>query len=106
MGFNRRQFTAGAGLLVLSAGLPRPAIAQAAAKVVIIGGGPGGAMAANQIKSADPAIEVTLIEPKEAFTSCFYSNLFIGGFRSFASITHTYDGLVRRGIRVVHPAST
>lgn len=106
MSFNRRQFTAGAGLIVLSAGLPRPAIAQAAAKVVIIGGGPGGATVANQIKSADPAIEVTLIEPKEAFTSCFYSNLFIGGFRSFASITHTYDGLVRRGIRVVHDTAT
>jgi len=102
MSFNRRQFTAGAGLMVLSAGLARPSLAQGAPKVVIIGGGPGGATVANQIKSADPAIEVTLIEPKEAFTTCFYSNLFIGGFRSFASITHSYDGLVRRGIRVVH----
>ncbi len=88
--------------MVLSAGLARPSLAQGAPKVVIIGGGPGGATVANQIKSADPAIEVTLIEPKEAFTTCFYSNLFIGGFRSFASITHSYDGLVRRGIRVVH----
>ncbi len=104
---NRREFAAGAGLLAVTAvGLVRPALAQGAAKVVIIGGGPGGATVANRIKSADPAIDITLIEPKEAFTTCFYSNLFIGGFRSFASITHTYDGLKKRGIKVVSDAAT
>lgn len=106
MSLNRREFSARAGLLAFSLGLPGPALAQGAAKVVIIGGGPGGATAANQIKSAEPGFEVTLIEPKEAFTTCFYSNLFIGGFRSFASITHTYDGLKKRGIRVVTDMAT
>lgn len=101
-GINRREFAAGAGLLAVTAtAFGRPALAQGAAKVVIIGGGPGGATVANRIKSSDPAIDITLIEPKDAFTTCFYSNLFIGGFRSFASITHTYDGLKKRGIKVV-----
>lgn len=103
---NRREFSAAAGLLLLSAGLPRPALAQGVAKVVIIGGGPGGATAANQIKTLDPAIDITLIEPKEAFTTCFYSNLFIGGFRTFQSITHNYDGLKKRGIKVVSDMAT
>lgn len=106
MSVNRREFTAAAGLFVIAAGLPRPALAQGAAKVVIIGGGPGGATAANQIKNLDPAIDVTLIEPKEAFTTCFYSNLFIGGFRTFQSITHTYEGLKKRGIKVVTDAAS
>lgn len=101
MTLNRREFTAGSGSLALSLVLARPALAQGAAKVVVIGGGPGGATAANQLKTLDPGLDVTLIEPKEAFTTCFYSNLFIGGFRSFQSITHTYDGLKKRGIRVV-----
>lgn len=103
---NRREFTAAAGLLALSAGLSRPALAQGAARVVVIGGGPGGATAANQIKTLDAAIDVTLIEPKETFTTCFYSNLFIGGFRSFQSITHNYEGLKKRGIKVVSDAAT
>ena len=107
MRINRRDFTAGAGLIAVSAAvLTRPALAQGAAKVVIIGGGPGGATVANKIKTADPAIDVTLIEPKEAYTTCFYSNLFIGGFRSFASITHTYEGLKKRGIKVVTDTAT
>lgn len=101
MKITRRDFTAGAGLLALAAGLPRPALAQGAARVVIIGGGPGGATVANQIKTLEPNIDVSLIEPKELFTTCFYSNLFIGGFRSFQSITHNYDGLKRRGIKVI-----
>lgn len=101
MKINRREFAAGAGLILAGAALPRPAIAQGPARVVIIGGGPGGATVANGIKLAAPDIDVTLIEPKQAFTTCFYSNLYIGGFRSFQSITHTYDGLKQRGIRVI-----
>jgi len=108
MKLNRREFSTaaiGAGL-AFAAGLPRPAVAAGGAKVVIIGGGPGGATVANRIRIAEPAIEITLVEPKEAFTTCFYSNLFIGGFRSFDSITHTYDGLKKRGIKVVSDTAT
>ena len=76
------------------------------AKVVIIGGGPGGAAVANRLKSADAALDVTLIEPKDKYTTCFYSNLYLGGFRSFRSITHDYEGVKKRGITVVTDTAT
>ena len=100
----RRSFNLAASGAVLSAAtglLARPALAAGAAKIVIIGGGPGGATAANRLLAGNPQLDITLIEPKETYTTCFYSNLFIGGFRPFASLNHTYDGLKKRGIKVL-----
>lgn len=101
---SRRQLgglAAGAGALALTGLRQAPAFAQSAAKIVIIGGGPGGATVANRLKAADPNLDITLIEPKETYTTCFYSNLYLGGFRSFQSITHNYEGIKKRGIKVV-----
>jgi NADPH-dependent 2,4-dienoyl-CoA reductase/sulfur reductase-like enzyme len=67
-----------------------PAFAQAKPRVVIIGGGPGGATVAKYV-AKDGGIDVTLVEPLRRFTTCFHSNLYLGGFRSFDSITHSYD---------------
>ena len=104
----RREFallTAGASLAAAS-GLPRPALAAGPAKIVIIGGGPGGAAVANRLKTASPGLDITLIEPKEKYTTCIRSNLYLGGFRSFKSITHDYAGVKRRGINVVTDTAT
>jgi sulfide dehydrogenase [flavocytochrome c] flavoprotein chain len=101
---SRRDFNKlalGAGFLTATGLIMRPALAAGAAKIVIIGGGPGGATVANRLIAANPALDITLIEPKENYTTCFYSNLFLGGFRTFQSITHTYDGVKKRGIKVV-----
>ncbi len=107
MSVTRREFSvAAAGLLAGAAALGRPSWAQEAAKVVIIGGGPGGATVANRLRASDPALDITLIEPKDAYTTCFYSNLYIGGFRSFASITHSYEGLRKNGIKIVSDIAT
>ena len=107
MRITRREFTvAAAGLLAGTTSLARPSLAQGAAKVVIIGGGPGGATVANRLRASDPALDVTLIEPKDAYTTCFYSNHYIGGFRSFASITHGYEGLKKNGIKIVADMAT
>ncbi len=103
----RRQLTG--GMLALSLGVivrPRQLSAAARARLVVIGGGPGGATAAVSVKRAAPDIDVTLIEPQRHYTSCFYSNHFIGGIRSFASITNTYEGLAGLGINVVHERAT
>jgi sulfide dehydrogenase [flavocytochrome c] flavoprotein chain len=54
----------------------------------------------------DPSIEVVLIEPNEAFVSCPLSNMVLGGFRTLADITVPYDGLARRGVRVVRDFAT
>jgi sulfide dehydrogenase [flavocytochrome c] flavoprotein chain len=79
------------------------AYGKAKPHVVVIGGGPGGATAARYIANdAQGAIDVTLIEPQKQFTTCFFSNHYLGGFRSFASITHGYGKLRRAGVRVIH----
>ena len=72
------------------------------ARVVVVGGGYGGATAAKYVALADPGIEVTLVEPVEAFVSCPLSNLVVGGSRTMADITRSYAGLARRGVRVVN----
>jgi sulfide dehydrogenase [flavocytochrome c] flavoprotein subunit len=70
--------------------------------VVVIGGGAGGATVAHLLKRREQNVQVRLIEPQRQYTTCFFSNLFLGGFRTFESITHSYDGLRRLGIDVVH----
>lgn len=98
----RRQFGGLAAGAVAFSGVRRaPAFAQAAAKIVVIGGGPGGATVANRLNAAGAGLDVTLVEPKETYTTCFYSNLYLGGFRSFQSLTHNYEGIKKRGIKVV-----
>jgi sulfide dehydrogenase [flavocytochrome c] flavoprotein subunit len=102
--FTRRRFTALAGASLAAAPLCAPrALGQAKPKLVVIGGGPGGGTLARYVnKGAAGAIDVTLVEPMKNFTTCFFSNLYVGGFRSFDSITHGYDKVARAGVRVVH----
>ncbi|MCO5133136.1 MAG: NAD(P)/FAD-dependent oxidoreductase [Phyllobacteriaceae bacterium] len=91
---NRRQFSTLLGAGAASLSLPYYARAQAKPRVVVIGGGAGGATAARYIaKDSEGAIDVTLIDDSETFTTCFFSNLYLGGFRDFGSITHGYDKL-------------
>lgn len=73
-------------------------------KAVIVGGGAGGATAARYIaKDSAGEIDVTLIEPTRAYYSCFFSNLYIGGFRDFRSLAHSYGRLAADyGVNVVH----
>ncbi len=104
---DRRQLTA--GLASLSLGLmvgPSHARSAERGRVAIIGGGPAGATVAVTLKRAVPDLSVTLIEPQRKYTSCFYSNHFIGGFLPFGRITNNYDGLVALGINVIHERAT
>jgi NADPH-dependent 2,4-dienoyl-CoA reductase/sulfur reductase-like enzyme len=73
-------------------------------KVVVIGGGAGGATAAKYIaKDSKGAIDVTLVEASKKYYTCFYSNLYLGDFRSYDSIGHSYDKLSsNHGVNVVH----
>jgi sulfide dehydrogenase [flavocytochrome c] flavoprotein chain len=105
----RREFAliaAGASAAAAASDLIRPAYGAGPAKIVIVGGGPGGASVASRLKAADASLDVTLIEPKDKYTTCFYSNLYIGGFRSFKSITHDYEGVKKRGITVISDTAT
>ncbi len=104
MKLNRRQFNALLATGAATAIAPLPLMGQAKPKVVVIGGGAGGATAARYLaKDGKGEIDVTLIENSKTYTTCFYSNLYFGGFRSFESITHSYDTLASDfGVKVVH----
>ena len=78
------------------------------AKVVVVGGGYGGATAAKYLREwSDGRIDVTLVEPNEAFVSCPLSNLVLGGSRQMADITTPYANLARRhGVKLVRDTAT
>ena len=105
MKLNRRHFlgtgAAAAATLqapfVMAAGHSRP-------RVIVIGGGAGGATAARYIaKDSEGAVDVTLIEPSRTYFTCFFSNLYIGGFKDIDDLGHTYGTLAAKyGINVVH----
>ena len=101
---NRRTFLGGAGTLAATTTFPLPALAQAKPRLVVIGGGPGGATLAKYVaRDAKGAIEVTLVEPSRRYTTCFHSNFYLAGFGSWESITHSYEALAARyGVRLVH----
>lgn len=102
----RRKFAAFGGAALLTPLFAPMALGQGKPKVVVIGGGPGGGTLARYLaKDSAGAIDVTLIEPQKTFTTCFFSNLYVGGFRDYKSLTHTYDKVRRSGVKVVHQAA-
>ena len=105
--FTRRKFLQVAGGAVAVSSIGFPAIVGAASKkVVIVGGGVGGATTAKYIRMADPSIDVTLIEPNTEYFTCFLSNEVLSGHRQMESIRVTYDGLKGHGVNVVHDTVT
>jgi sulfite dehydrogenase len=75
--------------------------APSKARVVVIGGGFGGATAAKYIRLWDPSVDVVLIERESAFVSCPISNLVLAGYSGMQDITTGYGGLERHGVQVV-----
>ncbi len=89
----RREVTAG---LVASAaaGISAPAIAQAKPRIVVVGGGAGGASAVRRLsQKAGNKLAITLVEPKTVYTTCFYSNLYLGGIQSLDTLQFNYSTL-------------
>lgn len=99
----RRDFLKLAGALSVT-GCATPAASKA--RVVVVGAGYGGATAAKYLRLWEPAVEVVLVERLDSFTSCPISNLVLGGSRSMDDIRRGYDGLRRRGVRVVRDEVT
>ena len=96
-----------AGVLGLTAGCASTG-GGTGPKVVVVGGGYGGATAAKYVRLwSDYRIDVTLVEPNAAFVSCPISNLVLGGSKTMADITTPYDNLTRRhGVRMVRDSVT
>ena len=106
----RREFlryagAAGAASAFAFAGFVPPAFA-AGAKVVVIGGGFGGTAAARYVKAWAPKAEVILIEPSKNYITCPFSNYVLGGFNTMDKITHSYDGVLKAGVKIVEGMAT
>jgi sulfide dehydrogenase [flavocytochrome c] flavoprotein subunit len=104
----RRDFlkVSGIGVTLLGTGGVRSFAAEAKRRVVVIGGGWGGATAAKYVRLSDSSIEVTLLEPNREFISCPFSNLVLSGVESLKNLTVSYDGLRKRGVRIRHEAAS
>ncbi len=77
--------------------------AKPIARVVVIGGGYGGATAAKYIRTwSGGAIEVFLVERNTQFVSCPLSNLVLGGTRKIEDITIGYGGLREHGVQILN----
>jgi sulfide dehydrogenase [flavocytochrome c] flavoprotein subunit len=92
----RRRTLLAAGAATLAA--PSLARAQGAGRVVVIGGGFGGATAARTLKKLNPALTVTLVEPNPVFTACPFSNGVLGGLRTIEQQQFTYDNVAKSGV--------
>ena len=106
---DRRDFLRSAAALGLlgASGCATTAVPDKA-RVVVVGGGYGGATAARYVRLfSDHRIEVVLVEARPAFVSCPLSNLVIGGSRRVADLTVSYGALARRhGVTVVQDTVT
>jgi len=105
----RREFLKTVGALSTVAAIPGCATTSgASAKVVVVGGGYGGATAAKYIRMwSEGRIDVTLVEPSAEFVSCPLSNLVLGGSKALADITVSYDRLSRQqGVQLIRDTAT
>ncbi|MGP9821185.1 FCSD flavin-binding domain-containing protein [Salinarimonas sp. NSM] len=112
MSFTRRDVIKAGAVAAAAAALPfglaATSIAQGARpRLVVIGGGPGGATLAKYVaRDSQGAVDVTLVEPKERFATCFHSNLYLGDFKGWDEINHGYEQLTQAyGVKHVRQAA-
>jgi sulfide dehydrogenase [flavocytochrome c] flavoprotein subunit len=102
----RRNVVRGFAAAAASFVLPCPSYAQAAARIVVIGGGFGGASCARALRKVDSRLRVTLIEPNRVFTACPFSNEVIAGLREIEAQQFGYEKITANGVTVVAQAAT
>jgi sulfide dehydrogenase [flavocytochrome c] flavoprotein subunit len=100
----RREFiqTSGIGIALLGASRFSAFAAESRRRVIVIGGGWGGATAAKYLRLSDASVEVTLLEPNNEFISCPFSNLVLAGVENLKNLTMNYNGLRKHGISIRH----
>ncbi len=102
----RRNVVGGIAASAVPLAFLRPSYAQSAARIVVIGGGFGGASCAGALKRLEPKFEVTLVEPNRTFTACPFSNEVIAGLREIDAQQFTYERIAAAGVTVVAQAAT
>jgi len=101
----RRDAVRGIAAVGLASAFPAPSIAQAAARVTVIGGGFGGASCARALKRMDAGLQVTLVEANRFFVCCPFSNEVIAGLRELEAQQFGYDRIAAEGVTVVASAA-
>jgi NADPH-dependent 2,4-dienoyl-CoA reductase/sulfur reductase-like enzyme len=101
----RRNVVRGIAASAASLTFPCPSIAQAAARVAVVGGGFGGASCARALRRIDPKLQVTLIEPNRTFTACPFSNEVIAGLRGIEAQQFSYDRIIAEGVTIIAQAA-
>lgn len=81
-----------------------PARSQSPARILVIGGGFGGASCARALRAG--GLDVTLVEPKTVYTACPLSNEVIAGLRDLTAQQFSYAALAGTGIRIVRDSAT
>lgn len=96
------------GITAATATLARPSVlrAQSTGRVVVVGGGFGGAACARALKRAQRDLQVILIEPNAIFTSCPFSNEVIAGLRDIEAQQFRHDKLADEGVTLINQAVT
>lgn len=96
------------GIAVAASSLAVPSIlrAQSSGRIVVVGGGFGGAPCARTLRRTEAKLQVTLIEPNKVFISCPFSNAVIAGLREIEAQQFGYDGLAAEGVTVIGQAAT
>src|SRR5216684_3035106 len=87
----RRNVVRGIAASAASSVLPCPSRAQSAARIIVVGGGFGGASCARALRRIDPKLQLTLVEPNRTFTACPFSNEVIAGLREIGAQQFSYD---------------
>jgi NADPH-dependent 2,4-dienoyl-CoA reductase/sulfur reductase-like enzyme len=101
---SRRAVLAGLALATAGAIGPRPARAQGRARVVVVGGGFGGATCARELHRA--GLAVTLVEQSPTYVACPWSNAVIAGLRPMEAQSFGYDALKAEGVTLAAQAAT
>ena len=98
----RRLLAAGSALTGLSlAGCATTDSGPSIGRVVVVGGGFGGATAARYLKMWGGNVDVTMVDRNPQFVSCPISNLVLGGYKQISEVTVGYEGLKAMGVKVV-----
>ena len=101
---SRRHFGKIVSSLGVASAFGMPSLVLGASrKVVVIGGGFGGATAAKYLRKLDSNLRVTLVEPNTTYYTCPFSNTVLGGIKSMSDIGHGYGALKNKhGVNVIH----
>ena len=102
----RRNVAGGIAAVTASLAIALPSLAQSAARVVVIGGGFGGASCARALRRLDAKLQVTLVEQSKTFVACPFSNEVIAGLREIEAQQFGYDKIAAEGVTVIVQAAT